>query len=168
MKSFLPNLFGEAGGLQDFPAMRRHWEEMARDFGRGWPSLHDIGAAGPAVNVAETGGAIEITAELPGVDEKDVKVEIDGNRVVISGEKKREHEEKDTDWRLVERSYGSFRRVLALPFEPAQDAVSAHFHKGVLTIGVTKPAGAAQSAKSVEIKTGPTLEAVKTGAPRAA
>jgi HSP20 family protein len=155
MKSFLPNLFSEAGGLQDFAALRRHFDDAARDFGRGWPSLLDVGAAGPAVNVAETATAIEISAELPGVDEKDIKVEIDGPRIVVSGEKKREREEKDKDWRLVERSYGAFRRSLALPFDPAHDAVSAHFDKGVLKIAVQKPVGATQTTKSVEIKTGP-------------
>lgn len=155
MKSFLPNIFTESGGLSDLSAARRHFDEWARDFGRGWPGLLEIGAGGPAVNVAETAQAIEITAELPGVDEKDIKVEIDGHRVVIAGEKKREREEKDKDWRVVERSYGSFRRALALPFEPAEGAVSAHFDKGVLKVEVKKPASAAASAKTVEIKTGP-------------
>ncbi len=163
MKSFLPSIFTDAGLPQEIASLRRQFDDLARSFGRaGLPSLTEVGAGAPAINVAETGTAIEITAELPGVDEKDVKLEVEGDRLVVSGEKKREREEKQKDWHVVERSYGSFRRVLALPFEPAPEEVQAHFDKGVLHVTVQKPAGAKPAAKSIEIKTAP-----PSGAPKA-
>jgi HSP20 family protein len=149
MNPLLPSVFTE-----ELSQLRRQFDDLTRNFGRAWPTFAEVGAGVPAVNVAESEGAIEIAAELPGVEEQDVKVELDHERVIISGEKKREREEQEKDWRLVERSYGSFRRMLSLPFEPAQDAVSAYFDKGVLKINVAKPKGAAPSAKTIEIKKG--------------
>ncbi|MBI1868456.1 MAG: Hsp20/alpha crystallin family protein [Methylocystis sp.] len=153
MRSLLPSLFFETGLPRDpFATMRRQMEEMMRGFGREWPLTTEIGAGAPAVNVAESDKAFEITAELPGVDEKDIKVELEGARVIVSGEKKREREEKEKDWHVVECSYGSFHRALTLPFEPALDAVTASFDKGVLRVAIAKPAGAKPTTKTIEIK----------------
>jgi HSP20 family protein len=69
------------------------------------------------IGVAETKDAIEVNAELPSVDEKDIKVSLDGNRLVISGEKKGETKKDEKDWHVQERSYGSFYRSLSLPFQ---------------------------------------------------
>ena len=155
MKTFLPTLFSDQGLMRDpFAALRRQMNELSESLGREWPLSTEVGAGAPAVNVAETEKAIEITAELPGVDAKDVKVQIEGQNVIVSGEKKREREEKEKNWHLVERSYGSFRRAVTLPFEPAHDAVSANFDNGVLRIDIAKPANAKSTAKTVEIKTG--------------
>ena len=91
---------------------------MSRVFDRNLPSLN-VGAGVPTIDVAETADAIEVSAELPGVDEKDIKVSLDGNRLVISGEKKKEETKKDEkDWHVEERSYGSFYRSMSLPFKP--------------------------------------------------
>ena len=77
------------------------------------------------------------------------------NRLIISGEKKSETEQKDKDWQVVERSYGAFHRSIALPFEPGDDAVTAHFDKGVLRLAVKKPPEiAAKGVKKIEIKSG--------------
>jgi hypothetical protein len=81
----------------------------------------------PTIDVAETKDAIEVSAELPGVDEKDIKVSLDGNRLVISGEKKEETKKDEKDWNVEERSYGSFYRSMSLPFKPEDGAVEAHF-----------------------------------------
>ena len=153
MPSLLPSLWGRSASLDPFRAMRRDMEDMFRDFGGRWPTL-DIGAATPALNIAETADKIEVSAELPGVDEKDIKVSIEGNRLIISGEKKTETESKDKEWHVVERSWGAFHRAVALPFEPAGDAVEAHFDKGVLRLAVKKPDKATTAATSIPIKTG--------------
>ena len=87
----------------------------------------EIGAGVPAISVAETKDAFEVTAELPGVDEKDIKVSLDDNQLVISGEKKAESTKEEKDWHVEERSYGSFYRSMFLPFEPEDGAVDAHF-----------------------------------------
>lgn len=157
----LPSLFFNDTGLarDPFAAMRRQMDDLMRTMGRDWPLATEIGAGAPAVNVAETDKSIEIAAELPGVDEKDIKVELEGNRLIISGEKKREHEEEDKNWRVVECSYGAFHRAIALPFEAPAEAVTANFDKGVLRVNVAKPAGEKPATKMIEIKSGPVREA---------
>ena len=81
----LPRLWTQE--LDPFLAMRREMENAFRAFDQNLPSP-DIGAGAPAINVAETKDAFEVTAELPGVDEKDINVSLDDNQLVISGEKK--------------------------------------------------------------------------------
>ncbi len=122
-------------------------------FDRNLPSLN-VGAGVPTIDVAETTDAIEVSAVLPGVDEKDIKVSLDGNRLVISGEKKEETKKDEKDWHVEERSYGSFYRSMSLPFKPEDGAVEAHFDKGVLHLNIKKPAEVAKSAKTIEIKPG--------------
>jgi len=117
-------------------------------------SSPDIGAGAPAINVAETKDALEVSAELPGVDEKDIKVSLDDNQLVISGEKKAESTKEEKDWHVEERSYGSFYRSISLPFEPEDGAVDAHFDKGVLHLTIKKPAKAIKTTKTIDIKTG--------------
>lgn len=89
-----------------------------------------LGAGVSAIGVAETNDTFEVTAELPGVDAKDVNVNLDANELVISGETESAKEEKD--WHVEERSYGSFYRSMPLPFEPEEGAVEAYFDKGAL------------------------------------
>ena len=95
-----------------------------------------------------------MTAELPGVDEKDIKVSLDDNQLVISGEKKEESTKEEKDWHVEERSFGSFYQSMSLPFEPEDGAVDAHFDKGVLHLTIKKPAKAIKTTKTIEIKTG--------------
>jgi HSP20 family protein len=136
-----------------FKSLRREMEDMVRNFGQNLPTVN-VGAGAPAINVAETDGALEVSAELPGVEEKDIKVSVDGNRLVISGEKKHEEKRDEKDWHVEERSFGSFYRSMSLPFSPTDGAISAHLDKGVLHVTVTKPVEAAKSAKTIEIKSG--------------
>lgn len=149
----LPSLWSSRDTLADpFRSLRREMEEAFGGFNR-LPTLN-VGATAPAINVAETANAIEVTAELPGVEEKDIKVGLDGNRLTISGEKKEEAERDEKDWHIEERSYGSFYRSMSLPFSPEDGAVEAHLDKGVLHVTVKKPAEVAKSAKTIEIKPG--------------
>jgi HSP20 family protein len=95
----------------------------------------------PAVDMKETEQEFVLTAELPGIDEKDVDVEVEQNVLTIRGEKKSEREEKqekDGHWHVVERSYGSFARSFTLP--PAVDGakIKADFDKGLLTVHLPK------------------------------
>jgi len=93
---------------------------------------------------------IEITAELPGLEEKDVQINVADNLLTIRGEKKAEKEEQDKNFRLVERSYGSFERTLELPDGVNADSIQANIAKGVLKVTVPKPAPA--QAKKIEVK----------------
>jgi HSP20 family protein len=148
----LPSLLSSRDTLADpIRSFRREIEEAFRGFDR-LPTLN-VGAA-PAINVAETANAIEVTAELPGVEEKDIKVSLEGNRLTVSGEKNEETKKEEKDWHIEERSYGSFYRSISLPFSPEDGAVQAHLDKGVLHVTVKKPAEVAKSSKTIEIKSG--------------
>ena len=148
----LPSLWSRQD-IDPFRSLRRDMEDAFRIFDTGLPTL-SVGAKAPAINVAETANAIEVTAELPGVEEKDIKVGLEGNRLTISGEKKEESKKDEKDWHVEERSYGSFYRSMSLPFTPADGAVEAHLDKGVLHVTVKKPVETASAAKTIEIKAG--------------
>ena len=115
----LPSLWNSRDVADPFRAMRREMDDLFSNFARRWPTM-DLNLDTVAVDIAETKDAYEVTAELPGVDQNDIKLSIDGNRIVISGEKKKESETKDKDWHTIERSYGSFTRSFSLP--PTVDA----------------------------------------------
>jgi HSP20 family protein len=162
----LPRLWTLSQDLDPYRVMRREMENAFRALDQKPPSS-GIGAGAPAISVAETKDAFEVTAELPGVDEKDIKVSLDQNQLVISGEKKAESAKEEKDWHVEERSYGSFYRSMSLPFEPEDGAVEAHFDKGVLHLTIKKPSKAVKTTRTIDIKTGappsPGPSAVSTG-----
>jgi HSP20 family protein len=138
-----------------FFSLQREIDRLFEDFGRGFPSMPSLtrGAARemmPAIDVTESDGEIEITAELPGLEEKDVQINVSDNVLTIRGEKKAEKEDKQKDYHLVERSYGSFYRSLELPSGVDVDKIKADISKGVLKVTVPKPA--AKQAKKIEVK----------------
>jgi len=136
--------------LDLFEGFRREFDDLLRDFGRRLPLSWGPAAAGlAALDIGETKDAVEISTELPGVDEGDVKVSVEGQSVVIAGEKKSESEEKSKSWHVVERSYGAFRRVVPLNFTPDPAKIKATADKGVLHVTVGKPPE--MVAKKVEI-----------------
>jgi len=106
----------------------------------------------PHVDVSEGDDAAEITAELPGIDEKDVEVVLRDDVLTIKGEKKGEKEEKRKDYHLVERSYGSFARSVRLPFEADSEAVKANFAKGVLKVSIAKPAEVKEKTVKIPVR----------------
>lgn len=106
------------------------------------------GAGWPSVEVSDTGSEIKVTAELPGMDEKDVEIELANGVLSISGEKRTEAEDKD---RLFsERVYGRFERRIPVD-EVEQDQVSASFKNGVLTVTLPKSAKARTTVKRIAI-----------------
>ena len=140
-----------------FVSLQREIDRLFEDFGRGFPALGPSfglreGARDlmPAIDVTETDGQIEITAELPGLEEKDVQINVTDNVLTIRGEKKAEKEDKQKDYHLVERSYGSFYRALELPAGVDADKIKADISKGVLKVTVPKPA--AKQARKIDVK----------------
>ena len=135
-----------------FMSLQREIDRLFDDFTRGFPTLPSLGTTEllPSMDVTETDKQIEITAELPGLEEKDVQVNVADNVLTIRGEKKAEKEEKDKAYRLVERSYGSFVRSLELPEGVNADAIKASIEKGVLKVTVPKPAPA--QVKKIDVK----------------
>ncbi len=126
----------------------RMFEGVFSNFGIGrLPRLMEQGSAvgslssallKPNVDIKETKKNYQITVEVPGVEEGDVKLELADGVLTVSGEKKYEKEEKDEHYHSVERSYGSFRRVLSLPEDANADDIDAKFKNGVLTISVPR------------------------------
>ena len=109
-------------------------------------------AAVPAVDIAETDKAYEITAELPGMDEKNIEVKFADGVLTIRGEKKDEKEEKKKDYYLSERSYGSFQRSFQVPDGVDTDKIEATFKKGVLSVALPKSVEAQKAAKKIDVK----------------
>jgi HSP20 family protein len=101
------------------------------------------GAATPCLNVSETAQAIQVEAELPGVPESQVQVELAGDILTIRGEKRAQ--QSDAHYHIVERTYGTFARSVRLPFAPEPDQVKAAFEHGVLTVTLPKAAPRSRS-----------------------
>jgi HSP20 family protein len=108
----------------------------------------------PAVDIAETPKGYEITAELPGIDEKNIEVKYADGTLTIKGEKKDEKEEKKENYYLSERNYGSFQRSFRVPDGVDADKVEASFKNGVLTVTLPKTPEVEKKEKRIEIKQG--------------
>lgn len=93
----------------------------------------------PSMDLVETAEEFVLRADLPGMSESDVNIELEDNVLTISGERKTEHEERQEGYYRVERAQGSFRRTLTLPEGVDPDAVRASFDKGVLEVRIPKP-----------------------------
>lgn len=141
---------------EPFSSLQREINRLIDDAFRGYPVLSKNGKMVliPSMDVKETDKTIEVEAELPGVDEKDVQVRFDDGVLTIQGEKKTEKEETKAEYHVSERSYGSFFRLLELPAGIDADKISANCAKGVLKVTLPKVAGAQTKAKKIEIKPG--------------
>lgn len=153
------------GASHPLSALRDRWDTLFDDFFADfprWPSLRrplDIeplrrltgGDLMPAVDIKEQDNSYLISAELPGMDEKDIAVEVQDDLLTVRGEKRAEREEKDKGYHLTERSYGSFTRSFRLPPEADAGKASASFSKGVLSISVPKSAEAHSKVKKIDI-----------------
>ncbi|MFQ5773981.1 MAG: Hsp20/alpha crystallin family protein [Kiloniellaceae bacterium] len=105
-------------------------------------------------DVSETDDAIEITAELPGIDEKDVELRLSDGILTMKGEKKAETETRERDYYLSERRYGSFARSMRVPESVDRDKITARFDKGVLTVTLPKRPEARSKKKRISISRG--------------
>jgi HSP20 family protein len=106
----------------------------------------------PLVDVSETDEAVHVTAELPGIQAKEVDISLTDDLLTIRGEKKSEKEEKKRDYHRVERSYGLFTRTVRLPAAVDADKVEATFKDGVLAISMPKREEAKTRKVKVEVK----------------
>jgi HSP20 family protein len=154
MSNFL-DLFRESRDVKDpFAAAQQAFDQMMSDWRGGRLGAPVFGAGfSPTLDVRETDKGVEVTAELPGVDEKDINLEIYDDILSLKGEKKVEKEEKDEKSGMVmrERSFGSFSRSIRLPYAPDPGKVEAKFDKGVLTITAARPKEVTQRTKRIKI-----------------
>jgi HSP20 family protein len=133
-----------------FGSLQREIDRLFEDFtpsfavGRG---LVDVKAR---MDLAETKEGLELTVELPGLEEKDVEVAVSDGLLTVSGEKKFESEKKDKNYQFVERSYGSFARSIELPAGVTADQIKATMSKGVLKVVIPTPAK--PEPKKIEVK----------------
>jgi HSP20 family protein len=152
---------------QPFETLRREVDRLFEDFDRSfwrspfrrsafdiepfWRRELSFGAT-PAVDIAEKDNAYEITADLPGMEEKNIEVKVSDGNLTIKGEKREEKEEKKKDYYLQERHFGSFERSFGLPEGVDPDKIEASFKKGVLTVTLPKKPEAQKPAKKIDIK----------------
>jgi HSP20 family protein len=151
LKSLVP--FREAGALMrpDFGlfGLHREIDRLFSEFAQG------IGPSGvqsivPSIEISETDKAIEVSAEMPGLERKDVDISIEDDTLTIRGEKKVEESQKDKNVQLSERSYGVFYRVLQLPPGIDPSSIQATMSNGILKVTIPKPAKS--EPKKIEVK----------------
>jgi len=109
------------------------------------------GFMAPRVDVKETDKAVVVSAELPGIDEKDVELVLKDGVLTLKGEKKYEKDQNDENVHTMERSYGSFRRSFQIPDSVDADKIDASFDKGVLTITLPRKPDAVKTEKRIKI-----------------
>jgi HSP20 family protein len=102
MGNYLPSLWGRS--YDPFAVLRRDFDRFLTGFDHAMPTWMNGGSSYPAVDMADTMEAIEVSAELPGISEKEVRLTVEGDTLVIAGEKKAEKEATEKDWQVVERS----------------------------------------------------------------
>lgn len=139
-----------------FLTFRREVDRMFDDFftgfGGGRAPRSSFGIT-PTMDLTENEKEIVVTAELPGLDDKDFEVTVSGDILTLKGEKKAEHEQRNGDGHYMERRFGAFSRAVRLPFEIKDEKVDATYDKGVLTIRVPKPAEMQRAARRIEVRT---------------
>jgi HSP20 family protein len=149
-------------------SLRQDIGDLIEDFGRGYwqPLRRSLLAAGPlvrreltwdatpmvSVDIVESEKAYEITAELPGMNEKNIEVKVANGNLIIKGEKQEEKEEKKKDYYLHERQFGSFERGFGMPDSVDPEKIEAIFKNGVLTVTLPKKAEAQKPAKKIDVK----------------
>ncbi|HET7848769.1 MAG TPA: Hsp20/alpha crystallin family protein [Pseudolabrys sp.] len=146
-----------------FETVRREIDRMFDDLWR-FPFVSSPGvsppasgmrtAGAPAVDVVEKPGEFQITAELPGIDEKNLEVKCADGVLTIKGEKSEEKEESKQDYYLSERRFGSFQRSFRIPESVDPEKIDASFKNGVLTLKLPKSPEAQKSERKIEIKAG--------------
>lgn len=160
----LPTLFRRESA---FPSLFRHerplFEEMRSMMDRSFSELmHDVFSGEelattrrqvvtPRIDLSESDKDYRVVAELPGVERKDLDIELIGDRLTIRATRKKEKEEKGRDYHRFERTYGSFLRTLTLPDEVEADKIEAHLEDGILTVTLPKVDGAKRHARHIEV-----------------
>ncbi|WP_019568554.1 Hsp20/alpha crystallin family protein [Thioalkalivibrio sp. ALMg13-2] len=130
-------------GADPLMRMHREMDRMFEDFFGSALGMRGGDAAAslllkPSVDIAETRKAYRISVEVPGIDEDAIDLTVDGDDLIISGEKRQETEEDAAGYHRVERAYGQFRRILSLPGDADIDAIQARFKNGVLKIDIPR------------------------------
>jgi HSP20 family protein len=143
--------------MDPFTQMRREIDQMFNGMLGDWTGPMDLldrrlGSWMPQIDVSETAKEIRVTADLPGMEEKDLEVSLVEGALTIKGEKSEEHEEEKGDVHRSERQYGMFERTIPLPSEVDADKVKASFKKGVLKITLPKTKEAQSNRRVIPVQ----------------
>jgi HSP20 family protein len=149
LRDEMDRLFARFSGGLGMPSLRRMFEPKPN-----WLYEGSFSWSPPAIDITEDDKAYKITADLPGLEEKNVDVTVKGDMLTIKGEKSSGKEEQNKDYHLSERAHGSFQRSFVLPDVVERDKIVADLAKGVLTITLPKSL-AAQKQQKIEVKTAP-------------
>lgn len=129
----------------------RLFAQALRGFGMpAWPTTSALFR--PSLDITENAGTYTVKVEMPGVSRDDIQVSVEGDSLIVRGEKREESEREDEHCHYTERSFGSFQRVLALPDDADADDLKAAFRDGVLTITIARKSGAESGSRRVTIE----------------
>jgi HSP20 family protein len=149
----LDALRGEIDRLfDDFRPFGRRWPAARGSLEMELPGFRAGWNVAPAMDMVEKDGEFEISAELPGIEEDHVEVKVSNRILTIKGEKKEEKEEKQKDYFLSERRFGSFQRSFRIPDGVDAEGIEADFAKGILTVRLPKSADAQKAEKKIAVK----------------
>jgi HSP20 family protein len=146
LRDEMNRLFDRFSGGFGFPMLRRAFEPPT------FTLEAPFAMAAPAVDVTEDDAAYKVTAELPGMTEKDIEVSVSGDLLTLSGEKRQEKEQNEKNYHVSERSYGAFQRSFTIPEGVERGKITADFAKGVLTLTMPKSAKARETQRKIEVK----------------
>jgi HSP20 family protein len=140
--------------IEPFSLLRRDLDSLFESFWRtnGWPTAEMRASLFPTVNISDDVEFLRVTADLPGLERKDVTVALEEDRLVLCGSRSEEKEEKGRTWVRRERTSGEFRREIEIPFEIDAAKAVAAMHNGVLTVSLPKRPEAMQKRRVLEIK----------------
>jgi HSP20 family protein len=144
--------------FREFVTLQDRMNRLFRDTQGGPEESLTTTTFAPPVDVYEDEHNITLKIEVPGIDEKDIDVRIENNTLTVHGERKFEKEEKEENYRRVERQYGNFTRTFTLPTTVDSENVQADYDKGVLKVTLTKKAEAKPKQIKVTVGVGKTLE----------
>ena len=159
---------GRGGAEHPMLALQHDMERLFDDFWRGFDmpmagwTERELPGVMPRIDVREDDAHIVVTAEVPGMDEKDVEIMLGDDALTIRGVKKAEHEGEEHGIRRMERSYGAFRRTLAIDAPILADKVEATFKNGVLTVTLPKDPDAQPRLRRIPVSGTPTAETPET------
>lgn len=144
-----------------YAQLHRQIDDLFERFFHGWelpfesPMPSTLGGSGgmsvPAVDVTETDDELQVTADLPGMTEKEIEVTLDEQSLTLRGEKRMDREEKKRNWHVSERSYGSFQRTIPLPSGLDTSKIRANFKNGVLMVRLPKTQDAKARRRTIQI-----------------
>jgi HSP20 family protein len=150
--------------FREFTTLQDRMNRLFQDsFGQGRDEALSTSSFAPAVDVYEDEHKITLKIEVPGIDEKDIDIRVENNVLTVTGERKFEKEEKEENYRRVERHYGSFTRSFTLPNTVDSENISADYDRGVLKVQLAKKAEAKPKQIKVNVGSSKTLESKGAG-----